>query len=157
MDIRFLENFDQSDVCRLSHQINLQHYQNEPEVFCEPVEEGSDWAFWKESHEKDGGFVLVAVLDDKVVGFVAAEIPQMPTLPFLNSGARCRVATIVVSSEYQKKGVGSALYEAVHNIAKERGASRIVLEVFSFNSTAIEFYEMHGFRSSAIHMSKSLA
>lgn len=46
MDIRFLDNFDQSDVCRLSHQINLQHYQNEPEVFFEPVEKGSNWVFW---------------------------------------------------------------------------------------------------------------
>ena len=157
MDIRYLEDLDKSGICKLSHQINSDHYLNEPEVFCKPVSEGDDWSFWKELHEKDGGFVLVALSNNNVVGFVAAEVSDMPSLPFLNPMKRCRIATIVVSGEHQKKGVGSALFEKVCEIANERGAHRLSLEVFTFNNTAVNFYEKHGFRITAKHMSKSLA
>lgn len=116
-------------------------------VFCK--NQPDDWSFWKESHEKDGGFILVAILNNNVVGFVAAEVSDMPSLPFLNPMKRCRIATIVVSDEHQKKGIGSALFEKVCKIAKERGAHRLSLEVFSFNKEAVNFYEKHGFRSTA--------
>lgn len=157
MEIRYLEDSDKSAICMLARQINSDHHQNEPDVFCKPVAEGDDWSFWKESHEKDGGFILVALTNFEVVGFIAAEISEVPNLPFLNSLKRCRIATIVVSNEHQKRGVGSALFERVCEIAKEQGAERLTLEVFAFNSTAIEFYEKRGFKSSAIHMSRSLA
>jgi ribosomal protein S18 acetylase RimI-like enzyme len=157
MEIRYLMNSDRSEICKLSHQINRDHYLNEPEVFCKPVAEGEDWLFWKESHEKDGGFVLVAVSNSSVVGFVAAEVSEMPNLPFLNPIKHCRIATIVVSSKHQKNGIGSALYERVCEIDKEQGADRLTLEVFTFNLSAVAFYEKHGFKSTAMHMSKSLA
>lgn len=157
MDIKYLEDSDKSGICKLSQQINRDHYLNEPGVFCKPVTEGEDWLFWKESHEKDGGFVLVAHSNFNVVGFVSAEISEVSNLPFLNAIKRCRIATIVVSSEHQKSGVGSALYKKVCEIAKEQGADRLTLDVFTFNSSAIDFYEKHGFKSTAMHMSKSLA
>lgn len=157
MDIRYLDDSDKSGICKLSHQINSDHYLNEPEIFCKPVAEGDDWSFWKESHEKDGGFVLVALSNNNVMGFVAAEVSDMPNLPFLNPMKRCRIATIVVSDEHQRKGVGSALFEKVCEIANERGAHRLALEVFTFNSIAVNFYEKLGFRSTAKYMSKSLA
>jgi len=53
--------------------------------------------------------------------------------------------------------VGSALFEKACEIAKERGAQHLVLEVFTFNETAVNFFEEHGFTSTVKHMSKSLA
>ena len=156
MIIRYLEDSDKQGVCRLSHQINLEHHQNEPDVFCAPVQEGDDWDFWKQSHDKDGGFILVAVIGDNIVGFVAAEISETLNLPFLRPQRKCRIATIVVCENHQREGVGSALFDEVSQIAKSHGASKIVLEVFAFNRTAIEFYEGKGFTAPAMHMSKTL-
>lgn len=156
MDIRYLKDSDKTGICKLAHQINSAHYLNEPEVFCKPVVEGEDWLFWKASHEKEGGFILVALLNANIVGFVAAEISEVPNLPFLNPAKRCRIATIVVSDEHQKCGIGTALYKRVCEIAKEQGAERLSLEVFTFNSSAMDFYEKHGFRNTVMQMSKSL-
>ncbi|RVU84703.1 GNAT family N-acetyltransferase [Leucothrix sargassi] len=80
----------------------------------------------------------------------------MPNLPFLNPMKRCKIATIVVSVEHQKQGIGTALFEKVCEIAKEQGAQRLALDVFSFNNAAVNFYEKHGFRVTNQHMSKSL-
>jgi ribosomal protein S18 acetylase RimI-like enzyme len=157
MEIRYLEDFDKSGICKLSHQINSEHYKNEPQYFCKPVVEGEDWGYWKNSHEKNDGFVLVAILNNEVVGFISAELAEMPNLPFLNPMKRCRIATIVVSDNHHRKGIGSALYDRVREMAKEQGASDLTLEVFSFNRSAIAFYEKIGFRNTSNHMSLSLA
>lgn len=157
MEIRHLKDFDKVGLCKLSHQINLEHFENEPTYFREPVVEGDDWDFWRESHEKEGGFILVAEIDHEVVGFVAAEIFDNPSLPFLNPLKRCRIATIVVSNAHHRKGVGTALYEKVCKIAKENEAADLSLEVFSFNTSAIAFYEKLGFRTNSNRMSHALA
>ncbi|MGJ8679090.1 N-acetyltransferase family protein [Paraglaciecola sp.] len=156
MEIRYLRDSDRIGLCNLSHQINKEHFENEPKYFCNPGKEGADWEFWKASHEKEGGFILVALLNNEIVGFVAAELTAMPNLPFLNPIKRCRIATIVVSREHQRKGIGTALYKDVCKLAKEGGAVDLNLEVFTFNSPAIAFYERLGFRNNSNRMSKSL-
>ncbi|WNO09985.1 GNAT family N-acetyltransferase [Teredinibacter sp. KSP-S5-2] len=157
MEIRYLKDSDKAGLCKLSHQINKQHFEKEPKYFCNPGKEGDDWEFWKNSHEKEGGFVLVAVLNEEIAGFVAAEMSDMPNLPFLNPMKRCRIATIVVSRKCQRRGIGTAMYESVYKIAKEYGASDLNLEVFSFNRSAIAFYEKLGFINSSHRMSMPIA
>ena len=156
MEIRYLKDSDKTGLCKLSLQINKEHFENEPAYFCNPGKEGEDWNFWKNSHEKEGGFILVAVLNEEIVGFVAAELSDMPNLPFLNPMKRCRIATIVVSKAHHRKGIGTALFEHVYKIATESGASELNLEVFTFNNKAIAFYEKLGFRNNFNRMSKAL-
>lgn len=157
MEIRFLQDEDKAGICHLSYQINSDHHKHEPRYFREPVAIGEDWEFWKQSHEKEGGFLLVCLINDKVVGFVAAEIYPMPDLPFLTKMTRCRIATIVVSDDHQREGAGTALFNRVCEIAKDRGAIDIGLEVISYNTGAQEFYEQLGFKNFAYRMSRSLA
>lgn len=156
MEIRYLKDSDRNGLCKLSHQINKEHFENEPTYFCSPGKAGEDWEFWKNSHDKEGGFILVAIANREVVGFVAAELSDMPNLPFLNSVKRCRIATIVVSKEHHRKGIGTALFERVFKIAQDNGVDDLNLEVFTFNNTAIAFYEKLGFRNSSNRMSKSV-
>lgn len=157
MEIRFLQDEDKAGVCQLSYQINNDHYENQPRYFRKPVKVGEDWEFWKQQHEKESGFLLVCLIDDEIVGFVLAEIHPMPDLPFLTKMTRCRIATIVVSDDHQRKGIGTALYNRVCTIAKKRGAVEIGLEVISYNKGAQEFYQKLGFNNFAYRMSRSIA
>lgn len=157
MEIRFLQESDRDGICRLSYQINSEHYKNEPRYFCEPPVEGSDWAFWRKCNKKERGFLLVCVDDLEVIGFLSAELLLSPDLPFIRQMTRCRIGTLVVSNEHHRKGVGTALFNKACIIAKEGGAEDIGLEVMSFNVSAREFYRNLGFRSLAERMSKELA
>ena len=157
MEIRYLQDCDKDDLCKLSYQINSEHYQREPAFFCRPVEEGDDWEFWKNSHEKEGGFVLVAAIEDELVGFVSAALSEMPNIPFLNPIKRCKISTIVVSKNHHRRGIGTALFNRVIELASKQGASEVNLEVFSFNTSAQAFYEHLGFRNSSKIMSKPIA
>lgn len=156
MKIRMANESDRDGICLLADEINLTHFDNMPKYFSKPPQDGSDWWYWKSCYEKDGGFVLVCEGDNKIIGFVAAQIVTIPELPFLNSMERCLISTIVVSSKSQRQGVGRRLIAHVTTLAKERGASDIGLEVMAFNSDAREFYKKLGFDNFSERLSKNL-
>lgn len=156
MEIRFLQEEDKLGICQLSYQINQQHHANDPRYFREPLAIGDDWDFWRQSHEKPGGFVLVGLLQQRIIGFIAAEIYPMPNLPFLVPMTRCRIATLVVADDQQRKGIGTALFKKTCVIATERGATDISLEVSAFNSGAYKFYQKLGLQDFAYRMCRPL-
>lgn len=109
------------------------------------------------SYEKEGSFVLVCEVDENIIGFVAAQTVNTPKLPFLNSMKRCLISTIVVSKKCQLQGVGSQLIARVAEVAKERGASDLGLEVMAFNRGAREFYIELGFDCFSERLSMSIS
>jgi len=57
----------------------------------------------------------------------------------------CRLYSLAVLSEYRKLGVAQALMDGIYADMKDRGLTRIVLEVRPDNVPAIRFYEKNGF------------
>lgn len=157
MKIRMANESDRDGICLLADEINLTHFDNMPKYFSKPPQDGSDWWYWKASYEKDGGFVLVCEVDENIIGFVAAQTVNTPKLPFLNSMKRCLISTIVVSKKCHRQGVGSQLIARVAEVAKERGASDLGLEVMAFNRGAREFYIKLGFDCFSERLSKSIS
>lgn len=72
--------------------------------------------------------VRVAMLDDTIVGFVAASSES--------------IAQLYVHVDYHRRGIGSALLDW----AKRRSGGTLWLYTFERNSNARRFYESHGFR-----------
>lgn len=62
------------------------------------------------------------------------------------SGASGRLYNIAVDPAYQRKGLGALLLQAAEDEAALRNCRRLSLEVRSDNTTAIDFYEDHGYR-----------
>lgn len=80
--------------------------------------------------------LFVAADDDRLAGFVAAQIVVDV----------CGLESIAVGAATRRTGVGSALLTTLINWARQRGASRMQLEVRAENISAIGFYEHAGFR-----------
>jgi len=51
---------------------------------------------------------------------------------------------IVVSKNYQRKGIGTKLYEHLYNELKNKDIDSIELCVWEFNKEAVKFYESLG-------------
>jgi L-phenylalanine/L-methionine N-acetyltransferase len=86
-------------------------------------------------------YSLVAVVEDRVVGMI-----KVDTFP--NRPRRRHVGTIAicVHDDWQGKGVGAALMQAALDLAdKWLNLTRLELEVYSDNETAIRLYERFGF------------
>ena len=60
------------------------------------------------------------------------------------------VGNIAVDTPFRGRGVGKALMEAMHQCAKEKGATQVFLEVRVSNENAIALYKKFGYESYGI-------
>ena len=81
---------------------------------------------------------IVAELDSVVVGFA---------LYFTNystwKGACLYLEDFYVKAEFRRQGIGEKLFEAVVEIAKQRGVKRMDWQVLEWNDPALSFYRKH--------------
>ena len=89
-------------------------------------------------HDSGPEGVLVAELDGIVAGYVVARHPTR----FESSRHVLHVQGLAVHPDYQRRGIGRALLDAV---AERGGARRITLRVFASNAAAVALYESAGF------------
>ena len=90
----------------------------------------------------DGGsYNLVAVVNDRVVGMLGVH-----TFPNRPRRRHVGAVDIVVHEEWQGKGVGKALMQAGLDLADNwLNLTRLELEVYTDNESAIRLYERFGF------------
>ncbi|KQR26757.1 MULTISPECIES: GNAT family N-acetyltransferase [Curtobacterium] len=86
---------------------------------------------------EQGGAVLVARLDDQVVGCIGV----VPTTPGV-----FELVKMAVSPDHQGHGTGRKLITAALDRARELGAHRIDLESNAQLTSAVHLYEAFGFR-----------
>lgn len=87
--------------------------------------------------------IWVAVSADVVVATCVAI-----TVPNLTRGGRpfVVVENVVTKREFRNQGIGKALLQHVINLAKERGAYKVMLQTGSSNPATHAFYKGLGFR-----------
>lgn len=86
----------------------------------------------------------------RLSGFVAIENNE-PTglITFHVEGNECEIVSL--NSLKEKRGVGSALIEAVKLAAKTQGCRRIAVIITNDNADALRFYQKRGFHIRAIY------
>ena len=61
-------------------------------------------------------------------------------------GEEAEIVSLGVLPEHRRRGIGSALLDAICGEARSRGTARVVLEMASDNEAASELYARRGFR-----------
>lgn len=89
---------------------------------------------------------LVACVDNKVVGQVALYLNERPRR------RHTAVLAIMVHDDWQGKGIGKAMMEAILDLADNwLQLSRVELQVYSENALAIALYQKYGFELEGRH------
>jgi len=83
----------------------------------------------------DSELVLVAEVDGQVVGVIVGTI----------SGSRAYFYRLAVHPDYQRRGIGRRLVQALEERFREKGVTQIVIMVKQDNEQAIPFYESLGY------------
>jgi ribosomal-protein-alanine N-acetyltransferase len=101
----------------------------------------SCWAkddYIKELSRPDSVF-LVIKNDSEIAGFLLARLIMNSQNSFLE------IYNIGIKTSYKRRGLGSLLISKLLEIAKEKLATEIFLEVRKSNCTAIDFYKRNDF------------
>ncbi len=92
--------------------------------------------------ELDRECVFVAVMDDRVVGFIHVEKYETLYIP-----AMANILGIAVAGSYQRQGIGRALLEEAEKWAEKKGMNAMRLHSGDTRKEAHKFYRNLGYRN----------
>lgn len=95
----------------------------------------------KKTVKSYGGKVYVAVIGNNVVGFA------LVTEIYYIDGPIVILENLVVSNNYQEKGIGSALLKHIERIYKKKRFAKVFLDTIK-KTKSYKFYKKRGYKNS---------
>lgn len=144
--VRFAEEKDLERVNELRAQVNDVHVKGRPDIFkpgfCQELK---DVVY--EMYNDENKNIIVAERDGTVCGMVCVEYIIKPESPYNLERKFYHIVEVAVDEAFRRQGVAREMFEFIKKDAKERGFTRIELDVWGFNESAREFYESVGFKT----------
>lgn len=156
LEIRLATTGDFESINKIYLQVDELHRIEHPHKFQRTEQPGRSLEHLTNLINSDKCFFLVATYEQQVVGFVEAYILTAPDFPVMKKREWLRLDTIAVDRDFQHRSIGQALFNNIKNRVKELGIEEIELGVYTFNESAIKFYEKNGFKPMAVTMTRSL-
>ena len=148
--IREMNLNDYEDVRILVKQIHELHLSNRPDIYNDGE------SFPKEYFQKvlndANNLNYVYVENKKIVGALNASLQHTNPLPIIKPRTYYFIENIVVDKNHRRKGIAKKLFSYLTLKAKENNIDSIELNVWSFNTEAIKFYESMGMNIKNIRM-----
>lgn len=142
--VRFARRDELDEVNRIRLQVNDVHVNGRPDIFragfCDELK---NHVF--EIFEAEDSDVIVALENEKVVGFACVNHFMRPETPYSLARGMYRVEEFGVDENHRRKGIGKKLIEWIGEDARQKGFDRVDLDMWQFNESALKFYESIGF------------
>lgn len=138
---------DYHQMLEIYKELDEIHRLEYPEIFIEPEGEARPLEYIQNQIEDDDKYLVVAVLDHLIVGFVECAVMESSTFPVMRKRKWIELNSLVVLKDYQSKGIGKMLLDCVVKWSYKKRINRIELKVFNFNTGASEFYSKAGFKN----------
>lgn len=154
MDIRVrpAAEGDMPDLVRLLEQVELVHHHGRPDIFKCGGRKYTDnqlRAILADPHTP----VLVAVDgDNRVFGYAFCIFKQFADDNILTDIKTLYLDDLCVDEICRGQHIGSTLYDAVLELARQSGCYNVTLNVWSCNPSAMAFYEARGMRPQKVGM-----
>jgi len=132
------------------------HQQAAPTFFHESDSPPPTLATIESLLEENTGAWFLAEHQGEVIGFVTVQLRPPAQEPYLVPETRALVQNLGMLSAWRGQGIGRTLMEAAEAWARQRGATRLVLNVWEFNTGALSFYESLGYSGFSRNMWKAL-
>lgn len=144
--IRYAKRTELASVNNIRKQVNDVHVNGRSDIFREDGWQFIEPFIYTRFDAKDGG-VIVATIEDKIVGFAVVQYIIKPETPFGKERKYYHVEEFGVDENHRRKGIATAIIDFAKKDAKRRGFRRIELDMYDFNDGALAFYESVGFKT----------
>lgn len=101
---------------------------------------------WSEFSKQKNIYSIVAVAEGVVVGYGSLVIEKK-----IRGGKMGHIEDVVTSPDHRNCGIGAAIIDELHEIAKNNGCYKVALQCNEYNRI---FYEKSGFKSTGITMQR---
>lgn len=151
MNVRMAEEKDIERMHELLTQVNLVHHKGRPDLFkC--GRKYTDEQLREILRDKKRPIFAAVDENDCLLGYVFCIFQQ-----HLNDNILTDIKTLYIDDlcvDKTKRGlhIGSTLYNAVLDFAREHGCYNVTLNVWSCNESAMKFYENCGLRPQKVGM-----
>ena len=108
----------------------------------------NDWPLTEEGKEYfsdliNNQYVIVAVLDNNIVGYLAGSIDEKGSYVEVQYG---EINNMFIKDEYRSYGIGKSLIDNFKDHCKSKGINNLKVVASHKNKKAIEFYCRNGFQ-----------
>ena len=140
MEIRKAEVNDKEQIVELLMQMQGLHCKNRPDIFKEKTKKETEKEFDETIENKERNIIVVVNNDNKICGVCIFKIKEIKDHPNLKDAKILNIGKIGVDENYRRKGIGKLMMKEVEKVAEKLNCDRIVLNCWSFNVGALEFY-----------------
>ncbi len=154
--VREATQADLPAICRLGEEVNSIHHAAFPNVFAGPGAPDRDAAHWSNSIGKPDATTLVAEEGGAVVAFVTLAVVT-ETNSLLQPARVGRVGSIGVTASRRNQGLGKEIMRQAHTWLLSNGAGEVRLNVWTFNSGALQLCRELGYEVRSMQLARSLS
>jgi ribosomal protein S18 acetylase RimI-like enzyme len=144
LEVRTLDYHDAQDGAHLIHLLNI--YALDPMGGGSPLAERTKANLVKDLSEQASAFSLIAFVDGEPAGLANCfwGYSTFAARPLIN------IHDIIVDASFRGQGVAKALFASIEQIAVNKGACKVTLEVLSGNHPAKALYTSLGYGDYAL-------
>ena len=143
---------DREAINELAVQSHMLHVRWRPDIYCEVEEYFTEEEFLQLIRERK---LYVAKLDTTVVGFTLLNQHRFDG-PGIVARKVMSVDEFAVHETCRGHGIGKAMMEDIHALARAFRCSDLQLKVYPQNDDAVGFYQKCGFQIQNIGMQKKI-
>lgn len=104
------------------------------------------------------GSIVIALIDDKVVGFALSYVwgkpKYMPSI--IENTQTVELDELYVNSKYRNQSIGTLLINEVIKTYRDIKCTHMVIGLFSSNKRAYKLYKKYGFKDNIIELKREL-
>lgn len=154
--VRSAKDEDLEGIKSLLLQVLTVHHEGRPDLFKGNTRKYTDSEIIAIIHDKNTPVLIAADENDQVMGYAFCIFQQHKDSHILTDIKTLYIDDLCVDEKARGKHIGSKLYEAVLDFARESGCYNVTLNVWSCNESAMRFYEKMGLVPQKIGMEKIL-
>lgn len=110
--------------------------------------------YYKNRILKENGCVLIAIVDNKIVGYLCGGISEKEAYKIPSITAE--LENTFVLEEYRSKGIGKKLYDKFIKWCKNKNVKKVKVKASAQNLLAIKFYRNNDFKDSVLTLEMDL-
>ena len=152
MKIRRAVETDIEGINHLLCQVLKVHHQGRPDIFKDDTKKYTDKELLQIINDDTKPIFVAVDKDEKVLGYAFCVFMQHKNDNILTDIKTLYIDDLCVDETLRGKHIGKQLYEAAVRLAKENGCYNLTLNVWSCNSSALQFYEAQGLLPQKIGM-----